>query len=85
MNAGKMKIKIMRFGDMKPGTHFVDGHDRKFIKLKLDSAMGRPFLAVRHWDGESCSLLDNFNAVDYQGIGGKCPDWVVFEIIKTPA
>ena len=79
----------MTFGDMKAGTHFVDGHDRKFIKLKLTSACGHGFRALRVWDGIFIEGIpnsnDTFNAVDYEGIGGKCPDWVEFEILKTPA
>ena len=79
----------MKFGDMAPGTHFVDGHDRKFIKLKLESACGHKFKATRIWDGVIIEGIpsnnDTFNAVDYEGIGGKCPDWVMFEIIETPS
>ena len=67
---------------MEPGTHFVDAYDRKFIKLKLEGCTGLKFSAVRHWDGETRSFLDTFNAVDYHGICGKCPEWCTFEIIE---
>ena len=77
----------MKFGDMPDGTHFQEAHGRrKFIKLKLSFAGGDPFKVYRVVLGEDDKpkMQDFFNAVDYQGIGGKCPDWVEFEVISIP-
>ena len=72
-----------RFIDIPNGAHFEDSQGRKFIKLKLESACGAPFKAGRLWDGhQTLTENDIFNAVDYDGIGGKCPDWCSFKIIK---
>jgi hypothetical protein len=74
------------FRDIPEGAHFEDNHRRKFIKLKLQSACGHKFKALRVWDGIISVGIpnpnDTFNAVDYDGIGGKCPEWCPFKIIK---
>jgi hypothetical protein len=81
-----MKSQMLKFGDMPDGTHFEDGHGRKFIKLRLTFAAGGPFKCYRVVLGEDdqSKMQDFFNAVDYQGIGGKCPDWLEFKVISIP-
>lgn len=72
-----------RFCDIPEGGHFQDNHGRKFIKLKLRSAMGVEFKVARVWDElQFNNHTDTFNAVDYDGIGGKCPEWCPFKIIR---
>ncbi len=82
-----MKNQMLKFGDMPDGTHFQEANGkRKFIKLKLTFAAGTPFKAYRVVLGEDDKpqMQDFFNAVDYQGIGGKCPDWLEFKVISIP-
>lgn len=79
--------EYMKFGDMPEGTHFKEAHRRKarkFIKLRhtlpsgLSQKIGR---VVQNEDGTESELL-TFNSVDYDGVGGSCPDWKEFEVIK---
>ena len=68
---------FMKFEDMPSGTHFKDGHDRKFIKLQNPIPSG----LIRTYFFKSGDFTDTFNSVDYKGCTGKCPGWCVFEII----
>lgn len=75
-----------KFGDIPNGAHFEDGSGRKFIKLVNVTAGGIPqkfgrIVEASQYGPESCFL--DFNAVDYEGFVGKCPEWVEFKLIKS--
>ncbi len=79
---------VMQFQDIPDGAHFreLGENPRTFIKLRLTFATGEPFKVFRVVLGEDDEpkMQDWFNAVDYNGIGGKCPPWVEFEVIPKP-
>lgn len=82
------KIKLSqytKFSDIPDGAHFEDKNGKKFIKLISKTAFGIPqkfgrIVAQSEYGPESKLLL--FNAVDYDGIIGTCPDFVLFKILK---
>jgi len=73
-----------RFCDIPNGAHFEDGSGRMFIKLVNKTACGIPQTFGRIVEasehGPTSPFLD-FNAVDYEGFVGKCPEWCAFKII----
>jgi len=79
---------VMTFEDIPEGAHFRELGEtpRTFIKLKLTFAAGDPFKVYRIVldENDIPQMQDWFNAVDYQGVGAKCPDWVEFEVIDKP-
>ena len=81
---------IMEFKDIPDGAHFKELGEkpRVFVKLKLTFAGGDPFKVHRITLGEDDKpqilMGHEINCVDYQGIGGKCPPFVQFEVIPTP-
>lgn len=70
--------KMMTFGEMPAGTHFVDRHNRKFIKLMTVLPSGIPI----EFSGNSDGYIRKVNSIDYDGTPANCPDWVIFEILK---
>jgi hypothetical protein len=75
------------FKNIPAGSHFEDKDGRKFIKLVNKTAIGIPQKFGRIVEastyGPQSSFLA-FNAVDYDGYVGNCPDWVPFKVIKKP-
>lgn len=78
------------FKDIPEGTHFQDHNGRRFIKLFTKTAAGLPQQHIRRVlefttsDGVTHpQWQDTYNAMDYSGISGKCPDWVEFKIIQA--
>jgi hypothetical protein len=77
-----MKMKLMKFGEMKQGQHFQEANGRrKFIKLQTVLASGLTQTNGRMVHDSKDRFLD-YNAIDYGGCGGKCPDWLEFELIE---
>lgn len=81
----------MEFKAIPDGAHFqelTDDKPRRFIKLKTTFASGDPFKVYRIINGEDDNpkILagHEINCIDYEGIGGKCPDWVEFQVIDKP-
>lgn len=72
--------------DMHYGTHFEElgPKPRKMIKLQNILPSGiKIWWRVLDVDGEFL-YADHFNAVDYNGIGCRCPDFVLFRVIRLP-
>ena len=69
----------MKFGDMAQGTHF-ESDGRKFIKLQNTVPSGRSKIYYFKID----DFQDSFNAIDYNGITAKCPEWCEFLVIEHP-
>lgn len=83
---------IMQFKDIPDGAHFreLGNEPRTFIKIKCSYASGIPFKVYTVHMGEDNQPVipdwnRDLNCVDYDGIFGKCPPWVKFEVIKRPS
>ena len=73
------------FKDIPCGSHFEDNHGRRFIKMVNKTACGIPQTFERLVANPETNYYSNagpFNAVDYDGFVGKCPDWVPFRVIR---
>ena len=88
---GIQRDRIMQFKDIPDGAHFQElgNKPRRFIKIKCSYASGAPFKVYTIHLGENDKpVIPNWqnyvNCLDYNGIFGKCPDWVEFEIIDKP-
>ena len=74
---------LMEFGKMKVGTHFQERSGRrKFIKLQTVLPGG--LTQTNGTKIDSDGAFAPYNAMDYDGIGGLCPDWLEFEVINKP-
>lgn len=76
-----------RFCDIPNGAHFEAGDGRRFIKLVNKTACGIPqtfgrIVEASEYGPESQPLI--FNAVDYEGFVGTCPEWCAFKVIDDP-
>lgn len=90
-------MKLMKFGEMRYGQWFREGgKDRRtFIKIQNILPSGiqiihKSVVARDHFydNGEKMAtkgeVTSYFNAIDQDGVLACCPDWVEFEIIKSP-
>lgn len=91
---------LMKFGDMPYGQWFRETGNkrdrRRFIKLQNILPSGiemeyRTFCTKDKSYPDGSPMCDagkllhtGINAIDIDGIGARCPDWVVFELIKPP-
>lgn len=91
----KKKVIKQKFGDMHYGQWFKEcGGDRRFIKMQhiLPSGITVSYQTVSK-DDQECGgnvipkgkmIHPELNAVDIDGIPGRCPDWLEFELIDPP-
>lgn len=68
------------FRDIPQGSHFEDKGGRRFIKVAFILPSSLKQILYREVEGHRLP----FNAIDYDGVPGNCPDWLPFKIIPMP-